>query len=172
MVGNGRGKNGDGLSKSRSGTRTRFDLLDGPAGVFGNQRFGIMTGAGQGGQGGGVADISQGDADVAQQAAAFGAKDGRAVKAVFEAGVVEGQQLKQVRRAEVGPGVGSHEAAFAGETVPGTNRQAIVAAVNAVADGGAEFDGDGALEFDGEIGNAAAGIELEGRGDGVGGAGG
>ena len=65
-----------------------------------------------------------------------------------------------------------HQTAFARKTVPRAHRQTIVATKNAVADGRAQFDGDGAFQFDGQIGNAAAGIQLERRSNGVGGAGG
>lgn len=58
-----------------------------------------------------------------------------------------------------------------GETVPGTDGKAVVAAVNAVADGCAKLFGDGAFVFDGEVGDAFAGIEMSVAGDCVGGAG-
>jgi len=45
------------------------------------------------------------------------------------------------------------------ELVPGADREAIVAAIDPVADRLAEFARNRALVFDGEIGNAAAGIE-------------
>src|SRR3569832_948961 len=54
------------------------------------------------------------------------------------------------------------------ELVPGANSQAIVATVDAVADGLAEFDRDVALMLDRQIGDAAAGVELVGRGKGAG----
>jgi len=68
--------------------------------------------------------------------------------------------------------VSFHQAAFAREPVPGARRQAIVAPVNAVADGRAQLDRDRAFELDGQIGNAAARIDLERRSDGGGRAGG
>src|SRR4051812_26441111 len=61
---------------------------------------------------------------------------------------------------------------FGGESIPGARGEAIVAAVNAVADGGAEFDWNRAFQFDGEVRNTAARVELERRGDGGGRAGG
>src|SRR5687768_15282013 len=64
-----------------------------------------------------------------------------------------------------------HDGAFFREFIPGANFQTDVAPVNAVPNGGAELFWDGAFQFDREIGNAAAGIELERRGNGVGGAG-
>lgn len=59
-----------------------------------------------------------------------------------------------------------------GEAVPGTGVEAVIAAVNAVADGAAEFEGDGAFVLDGEIGDAAGGGEFARSGDGLGWAGG
>src|SRR5436190_23389352 len=66
----------------------------------------------------------------------------------------------------------SKEARFRGETIPRANDEAIVATVDAVADGRSEFNRDGAFEFDGQVGNAPARIELKRRGDGGGGTGG
>ena len=55
-----------------------------------------------------------------------------------------------------------------GELVPRAHGEAIVAAEHAVADRGAELGGDVALVLDGQVGDAAARIELVGRGEGVG----
>jgi hypothetical protein len=65
----------------------------------------------------------------------------------------------------------AQNAAFLGKTIPGAGLEAIVATVDAVADGGAEFLGDGTFEFDGEVGDATAGIELEWSCDGFSGTG-
>jgi hypothetical protein len=46
------------------------------------------------------------------------------------------------------------------ELVPGADRQAIVAAIDAVANQGAHLARDRPLQFDGQIGNAAPGVEL------------
>src|SRR3546814_3743220 len=59
-----------------------------------------------------------------------------------------------------------------GEPGPGADGEAVVAAVDSVADGFAELVRDGPLMLDRKIGNAAARIELEGGGEGPGGAGG
>jgi hypothetical protein len=48
--------------------------------------------------------------------------------------------------------------------VPRTDRETVVAAIDAVADGGAEVARDMSLVLDREIGNAAARIELIGSG--------
>ena len=55
-----------------------------------------------------------------------------------------------------------------GKFVPRADREAIVAAIDAIADGFAEFARDMSLMLDGEIGNAAARIELIGRREGLG----
>lgn len=147
-----------------------LDLIDGPTGVFGDQGFRIFGGFLQGGQGGFISHISQRDTDVAQQAFSFCAQDWRACEADFEGGIVQGKQFQQVRSLQFPARMLFHQISFAGEFVPRARGEAIITTVNAVADGGAEFDGDGALELDGEVGNAAAGIKLEWRGDGSGGA--
>ena len=54
------------------------------------------------------------------------------------------------------------------ELVPRADRQAIVAAVDAVADRGAQLARDRALVLDGEVGDAAPRIELIGRREGLG----
>src|SRR5580704_17438323 len=54
---------------------------------------------------------------------------------------------------------------------PGADELAVVAAIDAIADGAAKFHRDGALELDGEIGDAAPCIQPIGRDDGAGGAG-
>src|SRR5690606_3952455 len=53
------------------------------------------------------------------------------------------------------------------ELVPGAEQLAVVAAVDAVADGLAELERDRAGILDGEIGNAASRIEPVGRDDGL-----
>ena len=64
-----------------------------------------------------------------------------------------------------------HQAALAGEAVPRAGVEAVVAAVNPVADRGAQLLRDRAFQLDSQIGDAAAGVELERRGDGPGRAG-
>lgn len=65
-----------------------------------------------------------------------------------------------------------HDLAFLSESVPRAGLEAVIAAEDSVADGGAQLGRNGAFEFDGEIGNAAAGVEDKGLGDGLGRAGG
>ena len=58
-----------------------------------------------------------------------------------------------------------------GEAIPGAGVETIVAAVNAVANRAAEFQRNGAVVLDGQVGNAAGGGELAWGGDGLGGTG-
>src|SRR5882757_9880835 len=51
--------------------------------------------------------------------------------------------------------------------VPRANELAIVATIDAIAEGLAKLDGNRAAELDGEIGNAAARIEFVGSDDGL-----
>src|SRR6056297_3370250 len=52
--------------------------------------------------------------------------------------------------------------------IPRADRLAVVAAVDAVADGGPEFQRNRAFQFDRQVGDAATRVELIGRGDGPG----
>ena len=133
--------------------------------MFGDQRFRVVGGALHSGQGGGVADVAQGDADVAQQSAPLRPRNRRDGKFLFETGVIKGEELDQIRLSQIRPCVFLHELARASEPVPRTNREAIVAAIDPIADGWAEFDRDRAFQFNGQIGNAEPRIELERAGD-------
>ena len=53
------------------------------------------------------------------------------------------------------------------ELVPRADRETVVAAIDAIAHGGAQVARDMPLVLDGEIGDAAPGIELVGRGEGI-----
>ena len=83
-----------------------------------------------------------------------------------ECSVVQGQQVGQRRRDQFWPrqerpvGLGS-----VGEPVPRTDCETIVAPVDAVADRFPVAMVDRSLMLDGEVGNAAPGIELAGGGD-------
>ena len=98
--------------------------------------------------------------------------DRRAGEDRAEAGIVEREQVGQRRRGQLGAGQeGPVGARGVGEAVPRADREAIVAAVDAVADRRAEFLRDRPLMLDGEVGDAAPRIELERRRKGVGRAG-
>src|SRR5690606_25965858 len=89
-----------------------------------------------------------------------------------EARVVEREQFGEARGDELGA---REERAVAGgrprELVPWADREAVVAAVDAVADGGAELLRDRPLVLDRQVRDAAPCIEPVGRGEGVGRAG-
>ena len=70
-----------------------MNSLDGPKGVLGDEWFVIVRGAFKGRQRGSIARIAEGHADVAQQAAAFGSKHGRAGKTLAEPGFIQLKEL-------------------------------------------------------------------------------
>ena len=149
----------------------RVDLFDRPAGVFCDQWFGIVRGFFESGQGIRVADVPEGDANVAQDAAALGAQEWCAREFCFELGIVQREQFHEIGLIQVGAEMVFEQIRLSGESIPRARGEAIVAAVNAIANGGAKLERNGTLEFDREIRNATAGIELERRGDGGGRAG-
>ena len=76
------------------------------------------------------------------------------------------------RGRQVGAGADGGVGGGTGELVPGADGQAVVAAVDARADEGRNSNGDAAFEFNREVGDAAAGVQLIRPGDGPGRAGG
>jgi hypothetical protein len=149
--------------------RSRFNLFDGPLGVLRNQGFCILAGTAKFRQGRSIANIPQRHANIAKKAASFGTQDGGAGKALLESGFIKGQQISQFRGIQVRARMGTHQAALPGKAVPGADSEAIVAAVDAIADGWPEIHWDGPFQFDGQVGNATSGIELERSRDGLGG---
>ena len=113
----------------------------------------------------GVADRDQ---HIAQKTVAADALDRAFREQRAEAGIVEPRQFGERRRAQRLAGLQLHLAAGLGEFVPWTDRQAIVAAIDAVAHQRAQFARDGALVLDGEIGDAAPRIEPVWRRESVG----
>ena len=95
--------------------------------------FGVVRGFFQGGPGGGVADVAERHADVALNPPALGPQQRRAGKTRLEAGGVQLPQLNQIRRGQILPRVRFHQISRVRKLVPRTNRQAVVAAVDAVA---------------------------------------
>ena len=112
--------------------------------------------------------IADGDEHVAQKTVAADALDGRAGKLGAEGGFVEDGEVRERRRGKIVAGLQFHLAGRLRELVPRADGEAIVAAIDAVAHGGAEFARDRAGMLDGEIGDAAAGIEAVGRREGLG----
>jgi hypothetical protein len=112
---------------------------------------------------GAVARIADRDQDIADEAVAADALDRRFCKSRAKRRVIETHEFRKRGRTQI---FACGEFCFAPglrEFVPGADREAIVAAIDAVANGLAEFVRDRALVFDGEIGNAASRIELVGR---------
>ena len=95
---------------------------------------------------------------------------GDPTKRARKAGVVQRREFRQRRRRQVRPRPQLRFPAGLGEAVPGADRQAVVAAVDAVADCGAQVVRDRTAVLDREVGDAAGSIQPVGRGEGVGGA--
>ena len=110
---------------------------------------------------------------VADHAVAADALDRRPGEHFAKRGVVERQQVGERRRGKLGARQeGPIGRGRVGEAVPRADREAIVAAVDAIADRLAEFVRDRPVMLDRQIGNAAPGIEPMRRRESVGRAGG
>ena len=120
----------------------------------------------------GVSGVAEGDADVAKESSPFGAVDWGVAKALFEGGFIELGPILEGELVEFWFGVGFHDLAFLGESIPRAGLEAVITAEDSVADGGAQLGRDRASEFDSEVGDAAPGVEDEGEEDGLGGTGG
>ncbi len=145
----------------------------GPAHVLADQFRRVLTPGLECGQHFGIAGrVAQGDGNVAQPAHIADAVDRRAAHAGVELLRGPGEQLAQARRIEPVAHLEVGVRRRAGVAIPGADQLAIVASIDAIAEGGAQFHRNRALQFDGEVGNAAPGVELPGRGDGAGRAGG
>src|SRR5262245_33943565 len=129
--------------------------------MLGDQRLRVNGGTPEGRQSRRFTQVSQRDAGVAQQATAFGAHDWCTSEFLFEAGLVEGEQFQKVGLMEVGSRAGLHGSSRLRKAVPWADGKAIVAAKNAIADGGSELDRDGAFQFNGQVRNTTARVELE-----------
>src|SRR6185437_16562798 len=112
------------------------------------------------------AAIADGDEDVAQEAVAADALYRRAREALPEGGIVEPGELRQERRRGRIAGRKAGLARRPREFVPGADGEAIVAAVDAVADQRAQRGVDMPLVLYGERGDAASRVEAIGRGKG------
>src|ERR1035437_8416954 len=106
-----------------------------------------------------VTRIVDGDQHIAQETIAAGALDRGLGKQRTELRVVEPGELRKPGRAQSLARGELGLAALHRELVPRANRQAIVAAIDAVAYSRAEFMRDRPLMLDGEIRNAAPRIE-------------
>src|SRR5262249_22751117 len=97
----------------------------------------------------------------------FSTRDWRAAKPALEPGFIQGQQRYQIWRVEIRPHIIAHQLSFLGKLVPGTNRQTVVAPIDATSNGRTQFERNAALEFDGEVRDATSRVELERRRDGL-----
>ena len=108
----------------------------------------------------GVARVADGDQHVPEEPVAADALDRRRRESLPEGRLVERREIGKARRDAIGARLQLRLARRLRELVPRADGEAIVAAVDAVADGLAELARDRALVLDGEIGDAAARIEL------------
>jgi hypothetical protein len=146
------------------------DLLDCPAGVFGDQRFGFASGAVQSGECGRIFEIAEGDADISQKTGSFDARHWGAGEASLESRAVHGKKFQEIRRLQVRAPVFAHQSSFKSESVPWAHRQAIIAAEDPVSYCWPELLWNRPLELDCQVRDAAASVELERSGDSAGGA--
>ena len=149
-------------ARSRSRPRQR------PDGSAAHQRRGVVEQRDRRVRRAAIAGIADGDQHVADEAVAADALDRRAAKARPEAGVVERQRAPPAAAREIVAGGELRLRAALGELVPRADGEAVVAAIDAIADRGAELVRDRPLVLDGEIGDAAPRIEPVGRGKRVG----
>src|SRR5690606_27764877 len=107
------------------------------------------------------------DEHVAQEPRMPDALDRRTGEHAAESRIVELHHIGERRRLELGAGAQLHLVRFGGELVPGADRETVVAAIDAVAHGRAEFMRDRPLVLDVEIAEAAPRIQTERGREGV-----
>ena len=108
--------------------------------------------------------------DVALPALMANAADGAAFGVAQKFSFAPAKQRDELLAGQAAALVKIRQSAALGELVPGTDELAIVAAVDAVADQGAQLHRNWPAVLDGEIGDTAPGVQLIGRNDGLGGA--
>src|SRR5690606_29076176 len=111
---------------------------------------------------GGLTRIAGGDENVADEAVTPDALDRRAGKKRAKRRIVEPEEVREPWLLQVLP---RHELGLGcrvGELVPRADGEAVVATIDAVSHGGAEFARDRPLMLDGQVGDAAPRIELIG----------
>jgi hypothetical protein len=137
---------------NRHGAHEGRGVVEEAHGLLGKRRF---------------ARIADGDEHVANEAVAARALDRRTGETRAEGRIVETRQIGEVRRGQILALGELRLASDLSEFVPGADREAIVAAEDPVADLGPQLCRDGALVLDGEVRDAAPGIELERGREGV-----
>ena len=111
--------------------------------------------------------VAQRHRDVAQPALVADAADGASPRCALETPPrVQREQLGQARGVQSVAHLEIRMRGRARELVPGAHQLAVVAAIDAIADGAAQFHRNRAAQLDGQIGDAAPRIELVGRDDG------
>ena len=147
------------------------DFANSPLGVFGHEGGFVVGGGIEGWEIVLTAGVPEGNADVSQEAVAFDSFDGGLREEGSELLRVESEEVAEAMVKEAWTGVEAGFSGDLGEAVPGTGVEAVVAAVDAVADGATEFQWDTSFVLDGEIGNAALCGQLSRGGDSLGRAG-
>ena len=115
-----------------------------------------------------VPAVADRDQHIAQEAGVAHALDRAAREHGAKPGVVERGEVGQRGAVQLGARGQFRLMSRCREFVPGTDGEAIVAAIDPIADRGAEFSWDRAFALNGQIGDAAARIQLIGRGKGAG----
>src|SRR5262245_37084180 len=121
-------------------------------GWIGEQPFGLVCKAD-------IPGITDRNQHIANEPVASRALDRRLRKQFEERCVIEARELGEAWRPQLVARGEFRLAAGLCELVPRTYRKTIIAAVNAIADRGAQFAGNRAAVLDGEVGDAAARIE-------------
>src|SRR3984957_10621162 len=111
-----------------------------------------------------IAGIADRDQDIAQEARVADTLDGSAGEQLAKRRLVESSEFSEIRRLKIGacgqPGLPR----ILSELVPRADREAVVAAINPIADGRAKLRGDRPLMLNRQIRDAAPRIEAIGRG--------
>lgn len=108
----------------------------------------------EGGEIFGCSSIAEGDADVAQEARAFGSFDGRLAEEAAELEIGEGEEVTKSVFEDCFAGMELRFLRDFREAVPRADAEAVVTPVDAVAHHRPQFERDGAFVFDGEVGDA------------------
>jgi len=102
--------------------------------MFRDQRFRVRRRPRQVGQGLRARRVPQRHAHITQQTAPFRSQNRRPRKPRLEPRFIQSQQLQQVRRLQIRPALRLHQFALLRKPVPRARRQAIITAINPVAD--------------------------------------
>ena len=137
-----------------------IQLLGGPVGGFGYDGVGIVLQSSAAGSSDGSLELPIAIKHVSNEAVSSYPFDRRAGKHRSELAVVQGGQCCQERRGQIVPADELLMRRRLGELVPRTNCEAIIAAIDSVADRFPKIVGNRAFVFDRQVGNAAGCVEL------------